>query len=276
MQLGALAIHLLANSFLWGKKEDENDAKKKDPKFRSRTAAPSNFVDPSQKKENEGVFSSYVSEALLSDGKNENKTEQSDKAREPSPVYAAQTDAPKEMLKVAKKLVMLGDGGTGKTSLVRRYVYSEFDEKYLHTIGVHITKKEFSFPSDGISLTMNIWDLQGQKNIMNYESNLTGAMGAFIVCDVTRTATLEHIPEWINMLEKKAPGAKMVLLANKWDLKEKMEFGEHQMRFLAGKHECRWFPTSAKTGENVEAAFHDIATQMVEVNLNRSQATRTQ
>ncbi len=185
-----------------------------------------------------------------------------------TPSSPAQTlPAPqKELKKLSKKMVMLGDGGCGKSSLIKKYVYSTFDDKYIHTIGVHITKKEVPYPEEGVVIVLNIWDIQGQKNLVNYESNATGALGAFIVCDVTRNQTLEHMPEWIDMMKRKAPNGKMILIANKWDLKDRAEFGEFQMKYLASKNNCLWFPTSAKTGENVERAFKAIADQILDMH----------
>jgi|GEM_PF-716819 len=285
-------VALLCNLFWWGKKKEDEEEKDKKAQLKvpskmgsKYAAVPTNFQDPATKEKDGSVFSDFVKDTIIKDEdekksekniaepKSELVTTQSNLSNEKktsseitSSTGSVQTSPQKELKKLSKKMVMLGDGGCGKTSLIKKFVYSTFDDKYLHTIGVHITKKEIPYPEEGVAIVLNIWDIQGQKNLVNYESNVTGALGAFIVCDITRNQTLEHMPDWIDMMKRKAPNGKMILIANKWDLKERAEFGEFQMKYLANKHNCLWFPTSAKTGENVENAFKAMADLILEMH----------
>ncbi|MFW6304504.1 MAG: ADP-ribosylation factor-like protein, partial [Candidatus Saliniplasma sp.] len=85
------------------------------------------------------------------------------------------------------KILVLGDGAVGKTSLVRRYVEDEFDEDYIATIGVNLKHRSI----DDIGLDMSIWDLYGQKSMSpgKHSSNYIGAEGALVVFDLTRKTT---------------------------------------------------------------------------------------
>ena len=89
------------------------------------------------------------------------------------------------MSAVQKKVCLLGDFAVGKTSLIRRYVEDRFDDKYLSTIGVKISRKIVQRPD--YALTLLIWDLAGGDDINQLSRRyLLGAVGAILVCDLTR------------------------------------------------------------------------------------------
>lgn len=164
-----------------------------------------------------------------------------------------------ETKRVSKKVCLLGDPSVGKTSLIRKYVFDMFEDKYLSTIGAKITKKviglKYKDPYPDIELTFMIWDIAGQKTIgAVHPSYYRGAEGAFIVCDLTRKETLENIPEWANSFFKVAGEVPIFILGNKSDLSNR-EFGETELSEMAKRFNAPYFITSAKVGTNVEESF---------------------
>ncbi|MGM0509689.1 MAG: Rab family GTPase [Thermoplasmatota archaeon] len=115
------------------------------------------------------------------------------------------------------KIVLLGDGAVGKTSLVRRFVEQKFDDKYITTIGVNVKKKTL----EGLNLKFMIWDIYGQKlNTELHASNYSGAEGAIIVYDLTRKNTFENLDFWLEDLFSVTGEIPFVVLGNKFDILE--------------------------------------------------------
>jgi len=160
------------------------------------------------------------------------------------------------------KVCLLGDGQVGKTSLIRRFVDGQFDEHYIMTVGTNISRKELQL--DGHSVRLMIWDIIGQKG---YESLRTmyyrGADGALLVCDCTRTDTLDSLRTWVASLKNVAGEVPMLFLLNKWDLDGKAVTLE-DAQALASEYGAGTLVTSAKTGESVEQAFSTLATLIEE------------
>ena len=114
------------------------------------------------------------------------------------------------------KILVLGDGAVGKTSLVRRFVRGEFDEDYIATIGVNLKHKSL----EDIGLDMSIWDLYGQKSMSpgKHSSNYVGAEGALIVFDLTRKRTFDNLGQWIDDLYEVIGRIPLVFAGNKRDI----------------------------------------------------------
>ncbi len=163
------------------------------------------------------------------------------------------------------KICLVGEGAVGKTSLIRKYVLDEFDDRYISTLGAKITKKELmvEFPDNGseIRIDMTIWDIMGEKGFRELlkEAYFHGAQGVLAVCDVTRKNTLPELESWISAIETVTGKLPIHFLANKADLKDQLTFTESELREMSAKHESPYIFTSAKTGENVDKAFFAIA-----------------
>jgi len=110
---------------------------------------------------------------------------------------------------VKRKILLLGDGAVGKTSLIRRFVVDKFSDDYITTIGTKVTKKDLRLESPGkaTDMTFMIWDVLGQKGYRGIqESSFQGAKGALLVYDVTRPETAESLHEyWIPHLLRDGP-----------------------------------------------------------------------
>jgi small GTP-binding protein len=176
---------------------------------------------------------------------------------------------------IKKNIILLGDGAVGKTSLVRRFVIDQFDDKYLTTIGTKITKKDVYLKSgDGTAhMVLLVWDILGQKGYRYTQAlSFGGIEGAIFVCDITRKTTLESLRDyWLPSLIGVTGPVPMIFVANKGDLADDAEFGEKDLRELVAENRSlgadeRCYVTSAKTGKNVDAAFHHLAQKVKEVN----------
>lgn len=166
---------------------------------------------------------------------------------------------------ITKKMCVIGEGGVGKTSLIRRYVIDKFDDKYLATIGTKTSRKTMKIKEDGLNanLTLIIWDILGQRNFTRINKTAyTGANGAFIVLDLSRRRTLYSFENWLLSLQSVAGYIPVIVLANKNDLKA--EFGKEEIETLVKDYDFPYHLTSAKTGENVNEAFYSLGKMMLE------------
>jgi len=167
-----------------------------------------------------------------------------------------------------KNIILLGDGATGKTSLVGRFVTDQFDEKYITTIGSKVTKKDvyIEFNGETVHMIMLIWDILGQKGY-HYTQALSfgGIEGALLVSDLTRPETLKSLEEyWIPSLISVTGTLPMIFLGNKSDLTDQIEIKERELKTCSSKYDpCelkhQYTLTSAKTGKNVEKSFKELA-----------------
>lgn len=162
----------------------------------------------------------------------------------------------------SKKICLIGDISVGKTSLVRRFIESRFDENYLSTIGVTVSRKTLSIKVESTmaDMTLLIWDFAGgeqfDKVVRNYYQ---GAAGALFVCDVTRPASIASISQYVHQFMEVNPARPVIVLGNKIDLVTDNEIYVERVKAHAEQLAAPWFTTSAKTGENVENAFRMLA-----------------
>ena len=156
---------------------------------------------------------------------------------------------------IRKKILLLGDFSVGKTSLVRRYVDSTFDDKYLTTIGVKISKKLCNVA--GIECELLIWDVEGstpsKKISLGY---YRGASGAIFVSDVGRRETIDSLEEQRDIFLSENPDAVYVTAYNKADKLSEMA----RENIVLGNDT---FLTSAKDDENVEELFIRLMEKML-------------
>lgn len=167
------------------------------------------------------------------------------------------------------KVCLVGDHGVGKTSLIRRYVLDEFDDRYIVTLGAKVSKREMavSLGSRGdVQLDMTVWDIMGSKGFRELlrEAYFHGAQGILAACDLTRSETLGELDEWIEAVFRTVKPIPLVFAVNKVDLQERSAFGDTEVRQAAARFGAPFFYTSAKTGQDVEAAFQALGTAIAE------------
>lgn len=166
---------------------------------------------------------------------------------------------------IRKKICMLGTFGVGKTSLVRRFVYDRFEEKYLSTIGVMIHQKQMAalMPAatgDPVDLELIVWDIAHIEKfdpvIRNY---FRGAHGAIVVLDATRPATFEEIDKYLKPFLEINPKSKLIVALNKSDLNDENGISVEQLLPVTKTYKISVISTSAKTGANVEQLFVELS-----------------
>ncbi len=169
---------------------------------------------------------------------------------------------------ITKKVVLLGDFATGKTSLIRRYVDHEFSDEYLSTIGVKISKKIIPLEEGNTKLEIQlmIWDIEGSQSskVIN-PAYIMGAHGLLIVADITKKNSIENIGIHLEDCMKITKNIPIFLTLNKLDLVEdsqRLELTLSNLKSMYPEFEYI-YTTSAKTGENVEDIFLNLCESMI-------------
>ena len=170
------------------------------------------------------------------------------------------------------KIVFLGEGAVGKTSLVGRYVYDSFEGDYLATIGTDIHVKIVDVKDTRVKLV--IWDIAGQDNFAQLRrAYYMNASGAFFVFDTTRPETIRRIDDWINALYAVTGEIPLVILENKTDLESGLDDAERDS--IAAKYNTPILKTSAKEDVNVEEAFREVTSEILKRARERKAASTT-
>ncbi|ELU06149.1 hypothetical protein CAPTEDRAFT_64412, partial [Capitella teleta] len=167
------------------------------------------------------------------------------------------------------KVLVIGELGTGKTSIIKRYVHQFFSQHYRATIGVDFALKVINWDADTL-IRLQLWDIAGQERFGNMTRvYYKEAVGCFIVFDVTRTSTFDAVQKWKNDLDSKvqlADGSPIpcVLLANKCDQsKEGMVTSQTQMEeFCRERGFITWFETSAKENINIDESARCLVSKV--------------
>ncbi len=163
------------------------------------------------------------------------------------------------------KILLVGDSGVGKSSLLLRFATGDFEE-LSSTIGVDFKSKVVDVGGKRVKLT--VWDTTGQERFRTLTSSYyRGAHGIVYVFDVTRRETFESLGEiWMNevsMYSTIADSIKMVV-ANKTDLNSQREVPKEECVSFAKKHGCIFAETSARQNLAVEQAFEELVIKMLD------------
>lgn len=156
------------------------------------------------------------------------------------------------------KIVLLGEAQVGKTSLVYRFVNDSFSSSYKSTLGVNLLKKDLEVDEYG-ETSAQIWDLGGQESFRNLRKlYLEGAHGGMLLYDVTNKRSFQKLDNWVQSFKETRGDKPLLLIGNKIDLEEKIEVTKETGQEYASEHGFEFIQTSAKTGNNVDKAFHDL------------------
>jgi small GTP-binding protein len=163
---------------------------------------------------------------------------------------------------VSRKICLVGEFGVGKTSLIRQFVDRQFSDQYLSTVGVKISRKMVEFEDSDRAVQLMIWDIEGRNGFRAIAASyLQGAMGAILVCDVTRPTTLQSLPEHIQQFLSINPNGKVIIAINKADLvtAEEVEPLLRSPLLTEINAIIATYPTSAKSGKNVDLIFQTLS-----------------
>lgn len=163
------------------------------------------------------------------------------------------------------KVCLIGDFAVGKTSLIRKFVFDQFDDEYISTIGTKVTKKEVKIKHPGndelLDVKLMIWDIMGHEGFRQLlkDSYFFGAHGIIGVCDVTRKNTLSELKGWMEAVYDTTGEIPIVCLGNKSDLIGVQQVDLKELQdFVSGYEKAESYLSSAKTGFNVELAFNSL------------------
>ncbi len=164
---------------------------------------------------------------------------------------------------VKAKVCLVGDVAVGKTSLVKRFVQDQFDDRYIATVGTKVTKKTVDVVWKGTpaTLDMMVWDIMGEKGFraLLRDAYFEGCQGVIAVCDLTRKDTFYDLNNWVQMIRKQVGNVPIVFLGNKADLAERLVVNPEELSRMGAIHNAPQFVASAKTGAGVGEAFDALA-----------------
>ncbi|KAJ2512435.1 GTP-binding nuclear protein gsp1/Ran [Coemansia sp. RSA 1939] len=150
------------------------------------------------------------------------------------------------------KLVLVGDGGTGKTTFVKRHLSGEFEKKYIATIGVEVHPIKFTTTKGDI--IFNAWDTAGQEKFGGLRDGYyIQGQCAIIMFDVTSRITYKNVPNWHRDLVRVCENIPIVLCGNKVDIKERKVKAKN-ITFHRKKN-LQYYDISAKSNYNFEKPF---------------------
>eukprot|EP01106_Pelomyxa_sp_JSP_P013776 TRINITY_DN4208_c0_g1_i1.p1 TRINITY_DN4208_c0_g1~~TRINITY_DN4208_c0_g1_i1.p1 ORF type:complete len:205 (+),score=53.95 TRINITY_DN4208_c0_g1_i1:51-665(+) len=164
---------------------------------------------------------------------------------------------------VVLKMVMVGDAGVGKSSLMMRFVDDAWCESYVSTTGVDFKVKYVQV--DGQTVKLQIWDTAGQERFRTITSSYyRGAHGIIVVYDVTAATTFTAVKMWLNEIDTKAgPNICKLLIGNKADLTANRTVEFQEAKKFADDLNIKFLETSAKNSTNVATAFSSMASEML-------------
>ena len=158
------------------------------------------------------------------------------------------------------KIVILGEGRVGKTSILSKYFKKKFNEGQESTVNPSFYEKTVN--SKGKSIQLKFWDTAGQEQFDAISTiYYQNSVGALLVYDVTIFETFKKVEKWVNTLkEVVGKDITFVIAGNKFDLSDKNSLSQNSSAIdsYCAKENCKHFYTSAKTGYQVDDAFDNL------------------
>eukprot|EP00927_Polykrikos_kofoidii_P017410 TRINITY_DN17926_c0_g1_i1.p1 TRINITY_DN17926_c0_g1~~TRINITY_DN17926_c0_g1_i1.p1 ORF type:complete len:234 (-),score=62.52 TRINITY_DN17926_c0_g1_i1:23-724(-) len=177
------------------------------------------------------------------------------------------------------KVILLGDGGVGKTSLAMRFCEDYFAKQYKQTIGLDFFVKRVVLSGE-VHVCLQIWDIGGQsiggKMVTNY---IHGSHAVVLCYDITSYQSFQHLEDWLFLVKRafdQTPMPYMALMANKTDMAHQRAVKVEKHAQLADENDMYPYFVSAKTGENVAPTFFRIAADLAGVTVTKAEIEVTQ
>jgi len=159
------------------------------------------------------------------------------------------------------KLLIIGDSGVGKSSLLLRFADNTFSGSYITTIGVDFKIRTINV--DGERVKLQIWDTAGQERFRTITSTYyRGTHGVIVVYDVCNADTFQNVKRWLHEIEQNCDVVNKILVGNKNDDPSRKVVSTPDAQRFADQMDIKLFETSAKDNVNVEEMFTCI-TKMV-------------
>lgn len=165
------------------------------------------------------------------------------------------------------KLLLTGDSGVGKSSILTRFTDDNFDDDSQVTTGVDFKVKAFTSKADK-KVKLTVWDTAGQERFRTLTSSYyMGAHGVILVYDCTKTESLTNLfTQWMTEVNQYIgdQGAIMMLVCNKTDLADKRKISTEMGQEYANKNGALYIEVSAKTGDKIGDAFEELVEKILE------------
>ncbi|KAK2725416.1 ras-related protein Rab-35-like [Artemia franciscana] len=166
------------------------------------------------------------------------------------------------------KLLIIGDSGVGKSSLLIRFSDNVFSHNYITTIGVDFKIKTLEV--NGQRVKLQIWDTAGQERFRTITSTYyRGTHGVIIVYDVTNGQTFANVKRWLLEIDQNCDSVCKVLVGNKNDMPERKVVETEDAERFARQMKVPLFETSAKDNKNVEDMFMCITRNVLRMKLEQ-------
>jgi len=164
------------------------------------------------------------------------------------------------------KLLMVGDSGVGKTSILLQFTQNEFNVSTRSTVGVDLKVKMMKFRNKSVKLT--IWDTAGQERFRTLTSSYyRGAHGIILVYDVTSSESFQNIKDWLKEIDIYSTNddAVKMLVGNKIDKNTERKVSRDEAIAFAKSLNMMYIETSAKTKIGVQNAFEELIQKILDV-----------
>ena len=168
------------------------------------------------------------------------------------------------------KVLIVGDSGSGKSSILLQFSDNEFSESYISTIGLDFKIQTLVDPSTNRVSKLQIWDTAGQERFKTITSSYyRGSDGILLVFDISSRFSFKHIEMWYSQILKYSQSKiPMCLVGNKSDVSKRCVSREEAQEF-ANKIGMPYIETSAKNNSNIRECFQNLEKQMIQENTRR-------
>lgn len=197
------------------------------------------------------------------------------------------SDSEEETADRQLKVVILGDGSSGKTSIATRYSQEQFGKQYKQTIGIDFFLKRIVLPGN-VHVALQVWDIGGQSLGGDMlDKYIYNADACLLVYDITNYASFEDLEDWLGKVKsvggtagdggdsgKKRPH--LALVGNKADLEHMRTVKGDRHTAFAAEHGMSSHYVSAKTGDSVSGCFQKIAAEVLGIKLTRAEVESQQ
>jgi len=171
------------------------------------------------------------------------------------------------------KLLLVGDSGVGKTSLLLRFTANSFSDTIRNTVGVDLKVKMVKM--NGAVLKLTVWDTAGQERFRTLTSAYyRGAHGVILVYDITARSSFDALSHWLNEIDIYSTNDETVrmLIGNKSDCDQtQRQVTREQGNAFARQHNMLFIEASAKTKEGVQTAFDELIYKILELQQEKQQ-----